>query len=56
VDLVDATGLGVLVGAHRRAVMRGRRVVLRNVSARVSRILRATRLNRILSVEPVTAK
>ena len=56
VEMIDATGLGVLVGAHRRAVLCGRRVVLRNVSGRVSRILRATRLNRILSVEPITGQ
>src|SRR5579883_541978 len=31
VEVGDATGLGVLVGAHRRAGRRGRRLVLRGV-------------------------
>ena len=30
VELVDATGLGVLLGAHRRAKQQGRRLVLRD--------------------------
>jgi anti-anti-sigma factor len=52
VDLIDATGLGVLLGAHRRAAQVGRRVVLRDASPRVARILRLTRLNRVFVVEP----
>jgi len=51
VDLVDATGLGVLVGADRRAKLAGRRVVLRDVRPRLLRILRATRLHRVLTIE-----
>jgi anti-sigma B factor antagonist len=51
VELVDATGLGVLVGAHRRATNAGRRVVLREAGPRVMRILRLTRLHRVLTVE-----
>ncbi|MDQ1627305.1 MAG: hypothetical protein QOI54_1049 [Actinomycetota bacterium] len=51
VDLVDATGLGVLVGAHRRAGQLERRVVLREASPRFLRILRITRLHRVLSLE-----
>lgn len=50
-DLVDATGLGVLVGADRRAKLAGRRVVLRDVRPRLLRILRATRLHRVLTIE-----
>jgi anti-anti-sigma factor len=53
VELVDATGLGVLVGAHRRAGRVGRRVVLRNVPERILRLLALTRLNRVLHVEVV---
>ena len=51
VDLVDATGLGVLVGAHRRADRVGRRLVLHSVPARIDRLLLATRLHRVLIVE-----
>jgi anti-anti-sigma factor len=51
VELVDATGLGVLVGADRRAKQAGRRVVLRDAAPRLLRILRATRLHRVLTVE-----
>jgi anti-sigma B factor antagonist len=51
VDLVDATGLGVLVGAHRRARQLDRRVVLTAASPRFMRILRMTRLHRVLIVE-----
>jgi anti-sigma B factor antagonist len=51
VELTDATGLGVLVGTHRRADRAGRRLVLRNVPPRVDRLLLATRLHRVLCVE-----
>src|SRR4051794_19509800 len=50
-EIVDATGLGVLVGAHRRAGRAGRRVVLRSVPPRTLRLLRASRLDRVLSIE-----
>ncbi|MCW2665545.1 MAG: anti-sigma-factor antagonist [Frankiales bacterium] len=45
---VDATGLGVLVGAHRHAGRAGRGLVLRDVPAPVARLLRLTRLDRVL--------
>ena len=51
VELVDATGLGVLVGAHRRADRAGRRVVLRLVPDRIDRLLVATRLHRVLCID-----
>lgn len=47
----DATGLGVIMGAHRRAGRRGRRLVLRDVPPRMQRLLVATRLHRILAIE-----
>ncbi len=50
-ELIDATGLGVLVGTHRRAGLIGRRLVLRDPPPRVVRILLLTRLDRILMVE-----
>jgi len=51
VELVDATGLGVLVGAHRRADRLGRRLVLQGVPERIERLLLATRLHRVLHVD-----
>ena len=51
VELVDATGLGVLLGADRRAKQAGRRIVLRDASAPVRRILRVTRLHRVLTLD-----
>jgi anti-anti-sigma factor len=51
VELVDATGLGVLVGAHRRADRLGRRLVLMRVPERIERLLLATRLHRVLVVD-----
>jgi anti-anti-sigma factor len=47
----DATGLGVIMGTHRRAGRIGRRLVLRDVPAQLQRLLVATRLHRILAVE-----
>jgi anti-anti-sigma factor len=51
VETVDATGLGVLVGADRRARRAGRRVVLRDAGPRLRLVLRATRLHRVLHLE-----
>jgi anti-anti-sigma factor len=45
---VDATGLGVLVGAHRRAGRVGRTLVLRDVPPSLARVLLLTRLDRVL--------
>lgn len=50
VELLDATGLGVLVDVHRRAKLGGRRLVLLGVPPRIGRLLAITRLNRILTV------
>ncbi|MDP9408497.1 MAG: STAS domain-containing protein [Actinomycetota bacterium] len=55
VELVDATGLGVLVGAHRRAQRAGRVLVLRDPGERLRRVLAVTRLDRALRVERATA-
>ncbi|MGH3648125.1 MAG: STAS domain-containing protein [Micromonosporaceae bacterium] len=51
-QLVDATGLGVLVGTQRRAEQAGRQVLLRGTPPRLRRLLRATRLERVLPTEP----
>ena len=49
VDAVDATGLGVLVGAHRHAGRVGRTLVLLDVPPQIGRLLLVTRLHRVLS-------
>ncbi len=51
VDVVDATGLGLLVAAHRRVEWLGRNLVLRHPLPPVARILAVTRLTRVLHVE-----
>ena len=48
VEAVDATGLGVLVGAHRQAGRSGRRLVLQDTPEATGRLLRRTRLDRVL--------
>lgn len=50
-ELVDATGLGLLLGAHRRAGRLGRRLVLHAVPTRVHRLLLVTRLDRVLTLD-----
>lgn len=45
---LDATGLGVLVGAHRRAGRAGRTLVLRDVGPTLARLLLVTRLDRVI--------
>ena len=47
-DGVDAPGLGVLVGAHRRAGRAGRTLVLRDVPPQLARAMFLTRLDRVL--------
>ena len=56
VEVVDATGLGVLLGADRRAKLVGRRIVLRDAAPRVRRILRVTRLHRVLTLDTPVAQ
>ena len=56
VDVADATGLGVLVGAHRRAERLERHLVLTGVGPRLERLLRMTRLHRILRVQALAAE
>ena len=51
-EVHDATGLGVIVGVHHRARRVGRRLVLVDVSPRLDRLLRASRLNRVLTRGP----
>ncbi|MDQ1680387.1 MAG: hypothetical protein QOI42_1246 [Frankiaceae bacterium] len=54
-ETLDASGLGVLVGAHRRAIRAGRSISLRNVPPHVMRLLWVTRLQRVLHIEETPA-
>ena len=49
--LIDATGLGALLSAHRRAQRAGRRLVLDHVQPDLARLLHVSRLSRLLAVE-----
>jgi len=51
-EVHDATGLGVIVGVHHRARTVWRRLVLVDVSPRLDRLLRASRLHRVLARGP----
>ena len=52
-EIWDAAGLGVLLGGHRRAERQGRRMLLTGVPAPITRMLRITRLSRVLHVTEV---
>jgi anti-anti-sigma factor len=52
---IDATGLALIVTAHRRAMNQGRRLVLHGVGPSVARLLAVTRLNRVLTVRRAPA-
>lgn len=51
-EVHDAAVLGVIVGLHHRARRLGRRLVLVDVSPRLDRLLRASRLHRVLARGP----
>jgi anti-sigma B factor antagonist len=50
-DIIDAAGLGMLTAAHVRADRAGRRLVLRNCSDEVRRVLAVTHLNRLFHID-----
>lgn len=54
-EVSDATGLGVLVGLHQRALRRGRRLVIAEASDRLERLLKLTKLHLVLSRAEVAA-
>ncbi|WP_432495957.1 STAS domain-containing protein [Kineococcus gypseus] len=56
VVVADATGLGVLLGAHRRAQRAGREMVLRDVPRPALRLVRVTRLHRVLRLDGEPAR
>ena len=47
-EIGDATALGFFVGTHHRARRAGRRLVVSEASERTARLLRASRLDRVL--------
>jgi anti-sigma B factor antagonist len=47
----DTVGLGLLVGIHRQAQRRGRRMVLTGVQPRMMRVLAITKLRRVLTID-----
>ena len=53
--LVDVASLGLLLEAHRRAERSGRHLVLVGVPAPLARMLRVTRLDRVLQTTDRTA-
>jgi anti-anti-sigma factor len=50
-DVRDASGLAMLLAAHRRARQTGRRLVLTGVPPALLRLLRVTRLHLVLHIE-----
>jgi anti-sigma B factor antagonist len=52
VTLIDSSGIGVLVTAHRRADSAGARFALAGASANVGRVFELTRTNKLLSIHP----
>jgi anti-sigma B factor antagonist len=50
-DIIDAAGLGMLTAAHVRAERAGHRLVLRNCSDEVRRVLAVTHLNRLFHID-----
>jgi anti-sigma B factor antagonist len=50
-DIIDAAGLGMLTAAHVRAERAGHRLVLRNCSDEVRRLLAVTHLNRLFHID-----
>ncbi len=51
VEMGDTTGLGALLGAHRRSLRSSRSLVLVDVPQALDRLLTATRLDRVLRTE-----
>jgi anti-anti-sigma factor len=50
---IDSTGLGTLVGAHKRAKSNGAELVLRHPTRSVMKVLEMTGLDRVMHIELV---
>ena len=55
-QFVDSTGLGVLVGTHRRVRAAGGEVRIAGVSPRILRVLSVTGLDQVFSLFPTVAE
>jgi anti-sigma B factor antagonist len=55
VPLIDSSGVGVVVGAHRRAEGAGARFALAGAGATVARVFSMTRTDKLLSLHPTVA-
>lgn len=52
VTLIDSSGVGIFVSAHRRADAAGAELVLAQPGANVGRVFELTRTNRLLRIYP----
>jgi anti-anti-sigma factor len=52
VSLIDSSGIGILVTAHRRADGQGARFALAGAAGTVARVFEMTRTNKLLSLYP----
>ena len=50
VPLIDSSGIGILVTAHRRAAGQGARFALAGAAGPVARVFEMTRTNKLLSI------
>lgn len=50
VPLIDSSGIGILVTAHRRADAQGARFALAGATGTVARVFEMTRTNKLLSI------
>jgi anti-anti-sigma factor len=55
VEVIDVAGLGVLVGAHRRCLQEGKRLVFCDPKPSIVRLFALTRLHRVLQLNRDTA-
>lgn len=56
VTLIDSSGIGILVGAHRRAEQAGARLAVAAPAPAVAKILSMTRVDRLLDVHESVAE
>jgi anti-anti-sigma factor len=52
VTLVDSSGVGVFIAAHRRAAQSGAALALAGAASNVARVFELTRTNRLLQIYP----
>lgn len=52
VSLIDSSGIGILVTAHRRAAGQGARFALAGATGTVARVFEMTRTDKLLAIHP----